>query len=192
MLFKRRNPIPLLMKARNILWPQMGWKRTFRYLKFRTVRIPDTTHSIAAGLAIGCAVSWTPTFGTHLIQCAFFCWLLRGNWIAAFLGTAFGNPWTFPFLMWVAYQVGKGAFWLFGYGDFFHEMPDVVPLEDMANHPMKTFIPMLVGGYICAMATFPAFYYAFYGMIRGARAARKKRMEMKAHEHAQQVTGQTE
>ena len=167
MLFKRRNPIPLLKKIRNILWPQMGWKRTFRYLKYRTIRIPDSNHAIAAGLAIGCAISWTPTFGTHLIQCAFFCWLLRGNWVASFLGTAMGNPWTFPFLMWIAYQVGKGVFWIMGYDTFFNEMPDPVPLENMANHPMKNFIPMLVGGYVCAIVTFPGFYYGFYYMIKG-------------------------
>lgn len=168
----------------------MGWKRTFRYLKHRTVRIPDTTHSIAAGLAIGCAVSWTPTFGTHLIQCVFFCWLLRGNWVAAFLGTAFGNPWTFPVLLWIAYHVGKGAFWLMGFSDFFQDLPDPVPLEEMINHQMKLLLPMLVGGYICAVATFPAFYYGFYYTIRGARAARRLRIQRKIHKEALHMTGQ--
>lgn len=190
MLFKRRNPLPILRKIRNVLWPEMGWKRTFRYLKHRTVRIPDSSHAIAAGLAIGCAVSWTPTFGTHLIQCAFFCWVLRGNWIAAFLGTAFGNPWTFPFLFWVAYQVGKGVFWAMGYGDYFQELPGPLPLEDMMGHPMRVLLPMLIGGYVCAIISFPLFYYPFLYMIKGARAARRLRIERKAHLVAKEVTGQ--
>lgn len=190
MLFKRRKPLSFLAKIRNILWPRMGWVRTFRYLKHRTIRIPDSAHAIAAGLAIGCAISFTPTFGTHLIQCAFFCWVLRGNWLGAFVGSAFGNPWTFPFLFWIAYQVGVGVFWLFGYGYYFDDLPGPLAMEEMIHYPMKFYLPMLVGGYVCAVVSFPAFYYSFYGMVKGARAARKAQLERKAHKVAKEVTGQ--
>lgn len=190
MILKRRKKQPLWNKLRNLLWPRMGWGRTLRYYKHRTIRISDSTHSIAAGLAIGCAVSWTPAFGTHLIQAAFFCWIFRGNYIAAIIGTAFGNPWTFPFLFWIGYHVGKVVFWLFGFGDYFQDLPAPLGMEELMDHPMKVLFPMIVGGYICAAVTSPALYYLFYSMIKGARLARKLRIQRKAHKVAKEVTGQ--
>lgn len=190
MLFKRRNPLPLLKKLKNILWPGMGWGRTARYLKHRTLRLQDSPHSIAAGLAIGCAVSWTPAFGTHLIQCVVWCWLLRGNVLASWIGTAFGNPWTFPLLLWISYKVGVFFFEMMGWTGTFNDLPEPVPLENMLDHPMKILLPMLVGGYIVGITTFPLFYYPFYYMIKGAQVARKARITRKAHKAAQEVTGQ--
>ena len=35
----------------------MGWKRTFRYVQHRLVRIKDTTSSIARGMAFGAVIS---------------------------------------------------------------------------------------------------------------------------------------
>lgn len=190
MLFKRRNPLPLLHKIKNVLWPGMGWTRTARYFKHRTLRIQDSAHAIAAGLAIGCAVSWTPAFGTHLLQCFFFCWLFRANWFAAFIGTAFGNPWTFPFLLWISYQVGVFFFEMMGWTGTFKDLAEPVPLENMMDHPMKILVPMLAGGYIVGIMTFPAFYYPFYYFIKGAQAARRMRITRKAHRAAMDVTGQ--
>lgn len=63
-------------------------------------------------------------------------------------------------------------------------------MEEMMDQPMKIYLPMLVGGYICAVVTFPAFYYTFYYMIKGARTARRKRIERKVHKVAKEVTGQ--
>lgn len=190
MLFKRRNPLPFLAKIKNLLWPGMGWKRTAEYYKNRTIRIQDSAHAIAAGLAIGCVVSWTPAFGTHLIQALFFCWLFRANWVASFIGTAFGNPWTFPLLWWVAYQIGHVLFDGMGWGGEFHHMEEPMELEELSNSPIKMLLPMLVGGYIMAIVTFPLFYYPFYYFIKGAQTARRLRIAKKAHKEAVTITGQ--
>ena len=50
----------------------------------------------------------------------------------------------------------------------------------------------LIGGYAVGIATFPLFYYPFYFMVRGARAARRARIEHKVHKEAREVTGQAE
>lgn len=168
----------------------MGWQRLWQYLKHRMVRLPDSPYSIAAGVAIGCAVSWSPAFGTHLIQCVFFCWLIRANWIAGIIGTAFGNVWTTPLLLWISYKVGQGVLGFFGYTEFAHNFPEPQTLGDMMDHPLKVLIPMMVGGYICAIVTLPAYYFPVYYMIKGLRAARKLRIEHKAHKGAREVTGQ--
>lgn len=191
MLFKRRTAEPLKQKIINLVWPKMGFKRVLDYYKHRSVRIPASDHSIAAGLAFGCLVSWTPLFGTHLIQCIIFSWITRTNVIAAFIGTAFGNLLTTPLLMLIAYHVGKVILHTLGFDVVHHADPSVYVGEEAYQAP-KIFLPTLVGGYAVGIATFPLFYYPFFYMVRGARAARRARIEKKIHKEAREVTGQAE
>jgi uncharacterized protein (DUF2062 family) len=58
------------------------------------------------GFAIGVAVSFTPLLGFHLLLTVALAWLLRGNVIAGGVGTAVGNPLTFPFIWASSYEVG--------------------------------------------------------------------------------------
>jgi uncharacterized protein (DUF2062 family) len=192
MLFKRRDAEPLPKKIGNLIWPKMGFRRVLDYYKHRSIRIPASDHSIAAGLAFGCLVSWTPLFGTHLIQCLLFCWLTRTNVIAAFIGTAFGNLLTTPFLMLVAYHVGKFILSMLGFDVGIHHVDPTMGMTEEAFERPKIFLPTLVGGYTVGILTFPLFYYPFYYMVKGARAARRNRIEQKIHKEAQEVTGQME
>ena len=61
-------------------------------------KLKGTPNSVAIGVACGVAVSFTPFVGAHLVLAMLTAWFLRGNVVAAVLGTAFGNPWTFPFI----------------------------------------------------------------------------------------------
>lgn len=203
MMFKRRTAQTALQKFRNLIWPRMGWRRVGLYYKHRTVRIPDSEYSIAAGLAFGCAISWTPTFGLHLLQCAIFSWIARANWLAAFLGSAFGNPWTFPALMFISYHVGKALFIGTGhegyitpeadktFGEFIKTVHENGASWELIRENFREFLlPTLIGGYMMALATFPLLYFPFYFMVKGARMARKMRIENKAHKKAAEITGQ--
>ena len=81
----------------------------FRYLKllkYKIVRIKDFPESVAIGLAWGAAVSFTPLLGLHLIICYTGTYLMKGNLIAATVGTIVGNPWTFPFFFYISYKFG--------------------------------------------------------------------------------------
>jgi uncharacterized protein len=191
MLFKRRTAETLKQKLGNLVWPKMGFRRVLDYYKHRSVRIPASDHSIAAGLAFGCLVSWTPLFGTHLIQCIVFCWLTRTNVIAAFIGTAFGNLLTTPLLMLIAYHVGKIILHSLGF-DVVHQTDPNLTVNEEAFQTKEIFLPTLVGGYAVGIATFPLFYYPFYFMVKGARAARRARIERKVHKEVREVTGQAE
>lgn len=191
MLFKRKIPLSFGGKIRGLLWPEMGFRRLLEYYKFRSIRIPASEHAIAAGIAFGCLVSWTPTFGTHLLQCLLFCWVTRTSFIAAFIGSALGNFLTTPLMMLIAYHVGKFILLTLGLDQFVHHtVVDEVTEESL--EATKIFMPTLIGGYFVGIVTFPLYYYPSYYMVKGARVARKRRMEAKAHEHAQQVTGQAE
>lgn len=100
-MFKRRNSVSLLTKMRNFVWPELGWKRYGQYILMRLNRLKGTPREIAAGVACGVAISFTPFVGFHFVLAAVTAWLVRGNILASAIGTAAGNPWTFP-IIWVS------------------------------------------------------------------------------------------
>ena len=77
-----------------------------KLLKYKITKIKDFPESVAIGIAWGVAVSFTPLLGFHLIICYLGTWLMKGNLIAATVGTIIGNPWTFPFIFYLDYKVG--------------------------------------------------------------------------------------
>ena len=157
-----------------MIWPRSGWKRSFLYIKHRVLRLPHSTHDIAMGLSAGCVVSWTPTWGFQILQCFAFCKITRANFLASLLGSLFGNPWTFPILIWTSYTVGSLFFDITGLEKYIHLWRGGEEIVGREEYEMGAFLPMLVGGYIMALLTFPVFYYSFFYMIKAARAAKTK------------------
>lgn len=100
----------------------MGWGRVVVYLWHRVGRLHGTPHSIADGFACGAAISFTPFVGAHFILAALTSWFSRGNIIAGLIGTAVGNPWTFPFIWWWTYTLGTKM----GAGTAVTARPDVL------------------------------------------------------------------
>ena len=80
--------------------------RIIKLQKYKITKIKDFPESVAVGMAWGVAVSFTPLLGFHLIICYLGTWLMKGNLIAATVGTIIGNPWTFPFIFYLDYKVG--------------------------------------------------------------------------------------
>jgi uncharacterized protein (DUF2062 family) len=113
MVFKRRDKRPLLVRLREAVAPQRGWRRAIEYLGHRVRRLPDTPHRVALGFAIGVLASFTPFFGAHLLIAAGLAKLLRGNIVAALIGTFFANPLTFPLIAWMSLGLGRR---ILGYG----------------------------------------------------------------------------
>ena len=193
-MFQRRNPRTILQNLKELFWPSMGWVRAFQYTKHRVIRLSDSTHNIALGLAIGAAISFTPILGTHFIQAGFLAYIVRCNLIAALICTFIGNPWTFPFMWWAAISLGSFLFQSFG-------LPAQTSLPDHANfsivwdivqnEPMRIFLPWLVGGYLLAFVCAPIAYGIFFQLVKGAKLAQKKSRERKAHKVAKEITGQT-
>jgi uncharacterized protein (DUF2062 family) len=106
-LFRRRVPHSWGRRVREILWPSQGYARSARYLAHRVKRLHATPHAIAAGFASGAAMSFLPAIGLHFLLSFALAWVLRGNLIAAALGTAIGNPLTFPIIYSTAYRLGR-------------------------------------------------------------------------------------
>jgi len=153
-----------------MIWPSMGWRRTYHYFRHRLFRNSDSSHKITGGLATGCAVSFTPFIGTHLLQAAFFAWIFRLNVLAALIGTIIGNPWTFPAMFWLDYQVGDFVFQLFGIEEMV-ALPEVLTLEYLFQNPLKLFLPMTLGGIIFALICWPLAYLALFFPVKVMRRA---------------------
>ena len=85
---------------------KLNFFRSIKFLKYKIFRIRDLPESIAIGLAWGAAVSFTPLLGFHILICFLGTFLMRGNLLAAAAGTIVGNPWTFPIIYFLGFEIG--------------------------------------------------------------------------------------
>jgi uncharacterized protein (DUF2062 family) len=122
MLFKRRSQTALLERLRLLLWPRRSFWRSAKYFAKRALRLQATPHAIAAGVAAGAFVSFLPTPGFHFLFAAVIAWCIAGNVVASAIGTAVGNPLTFPLMWGATYEVGR--FILYG-----NAIDDVRPID---------------------------------------------------------------
>lgn len=194
-MFKRRIPLTVLQTIRELFWPSMGWMRAFTYTKHRIVRLSDTSHKIALGLALGAAISFTPIIGTHFIQAGFIAVLIRANFLAALIGTFCGNPWTFPFMWYSAMQFGTTLFGLLGLpaeAALPDEMSFSIMWDLISHEPLRVFMPWALGGYLLGLLSMPFTYFVFLNLVRGAKMARSRAKLSKARKEGRNITGQVE
>jgi uncharacterized protein (DUF2062 family) len=106
MLFKRRNKLSIFEKIKNFIIPPTGFKRAYKYIFKRILRIKGSSHSIAIGFACGIAIIMIPAIGLQIPLTILTTYLLKGNIIASLIATSFGNPLTFPFIWFISYKIG--------------------------------------------------------------------------------------
>lgn len=143
-MFRRRIPRNFSQRLRELLWPSMGLRRLGLYYRHRIRRLPGTPRSIAAGLAAGVAISFTPFIGFHLALGGLIAWTLRGSLIAMVIGTVIaGNPWTFPFIWIATYRLGRVM--LGRLKPPVNGVPDGLDLSTLMNKPVELLLPMTLG-----------------------------------------------
>lgn len=106
MIFGRRNKPGLAERFRVFIWPRRSWLRSGKYFVKRILRLTGSPYAIAAGVAAGAFTSFTPFLGFHFIISWVLAFIIGGNLLAAALGTAVGNPITFPFIWGATYNTG--------------------------------------------------------------------------------------
>ena len=161
-MFGRRNPLPVHHRFWSVVWPKAGWRRASRYMAHRVRRLPGTPYRIAAGVASGAAVSFTPFIGLHFVAAALLALLLRGNVVASAIGTAVGNPWTFPFIWTWIYTLGQ---WLMG-ADAASDFPATLDMDYIFERPLDVLWPMTLG----ALPTAVVVWIVIFWPVRGAVA----------------------
>lgn len=158
----------------------MGLRRVLSYYKRRMARLPGTPHSIAAGFAAGAAVSFTPFMGFHFVLGALLAWSLRGNLIASALGTAVGNPWTFPFIWYVIYELGASVL-----SDPATRVQfEALSWDYLTQNIGDVLVPMVLGGAILSVIVWPLFYFP---LVRGIERFRKVRLERRRRKWAERA-----
>lgn len=182
-MFQRRHKLPVGQQVLGWLWPRSGWRRASWYLFHRLGRLPGSAYSIAGGFACGAAISFTPFVGLHFLLSALLAWIIRCNILASAIGTAVGNPWTFPFIWVGVYRFGA---WLgLGTGgpeaehlDFaalFGQMLNAVVslnLPYLVETAWPIWWPMFVGSIPIAIAVWYAFYWPLKWTISGYQRRR--------------------
>lgn len=171
-MFKRRARRTFWGRAREFIWPQSGWRRAFAYMTHRIKRLPGTPQSIAAGVACGVAASFTPLVGFHFILAALLAWLIGGSIIASAIGTAVGNPWTFPFIWIGIYRLGA---LILGW-DVSETLPDGLTLTYIVDNPIAVLLPMAVGAVPAALVAWSVTYWPVLNIVTKYRELRRRRM----------------
>ncbi len=174
-MFGRRNPLSAHHRVWSLVWPKAGWRRASRYIAHRVQRLPGTPYRIAAGLASGAAVSFTPFIGLHFIFAALLALLLRGNVVASAIGTAVGNPWTFPFIWAWTYTLGQ---WLMG-ADAASDLPEALSLGYIFERPLDVLWPMTLGALPTALAIWIGTFWMTRGAVAEYQHVRRRRRRIK-------------
>jgi uncharacterized protein (DUF2062 family) len=181
MLFRRRRPLKPHQKLVQLVWPRGGWGRTTRYYRKRLMRLSDTPHSIAAGFAAGVALAMTPFLGFHYLLCFVVAFLVRGNVLAAVLGTSLGNPLTFPFIWLGTFETGSLILGWFG------QRPEPIDLDHLAHRLLTEswreiwpiLEPMLIGAVPIALLLGAISYVLVYIAAQGFQASRRQRFAVR-------------
>lgn len=173
MLFKRRSPASFWQRLRSAVWPQKGIWRAPVYIYHRTVRLRGTPHAIAMGIAAGVVVSWTPLLGLHFVSAFAIAFLFGGNFFAAALGTAFGNPLTFPFIWLSTWKIGSFLLGRSAEGRDHINLAAQVKEFHLSEIWGPLLEPMLVGAIIPGLITGGAFYAATYIAVRSFQQRRQ-------------------
>lgn len=187
-MFRRRKKQSFLIKVREFLWPSAGWRRAGHYMKHRLARIDGSPYAIAAGFASGAAVSFTPFVGFHFIFAAIIAWIVRGNILTSAIGTAVGNPWTFPFIWAASYNVGINLLVGTATNDLMGQLDKMFgnfTIVDLVNDPLNAlgpfletiFFPMLLGGTIIGASLWFFIYWPIYKLVSEYKIKQLKRRQ---------------
>lgn len=109
MVFRRREKLGWGEWLREQVYPRSGFKRATRYVVHRMRRLPDQPHRVARGVFAGFFIGFLPLPGLQFVAAWGMARLMRGNVLAALLGTFNTNPLTTPpftvFSVWLGHWI---------------------------------------------------------------------------------------
>jgi uncharacterized protein (DUF2062 family) len=183
MLFRRRDPPDLLSRLRVAAWPRRSWSRSARYFTKRVLRLSATPHAIAAGVAAGCFASFTPFVGFHILLGFVVAFFIGGNMLAAAIGTAVGNPLSFPVIWASTFNIGNLVL-----GHPPHWGPPGEISRNLAERSFDTVFPLIgpmsVGALVVGIPVSLALYALVFYSVRGFQILRRERLaERRRQQH---------
>ncbi len=196
MVFKRRDRRPIWQIVLDFVYPRGGWGRAFEYVKHRVRRLPDTPERISRGIWAGVFTAFTPFYGLHFLVAAMIARVMRGNILAALMGTFFGNPLTYIPIAVAALQSGYfltgirtdvegiGKNFSRAFDDLWHNAKaiftsDVAHWDYLISFYNELFYPYMVGGVIPGVICATVCYYLSVPLIAAYQNRRRKRLRAK-------------
>ncbi|MES2144959.1 MAG: DUF2062 domain-containing protein [Pseudomonadota bacterium] len=191
MVFKRRQPRGWWSWFRQMFYPDGGFRRATRYMIHRMRRLPDEPHRIARGVFAGCLIGFLPLPGLQFVGAAGLAWLMRGNILAALIGTFNSNPVTTPFFAVAAISLGH---WMLGIqtpltaeaigmafaeagGDLWGNVMAIFTDRPahwggLLNFWRTIYVPYFIGALLPGIVLSLGFYYATIPLVRAYQKSR--------------------
>jgi uncharacterized protein (DUF2062 family) len=149
------------------------WKRWFRLLYLRILRLKGKPEEVAGGMAIGICIGLTPTVPLHMVIAVLIAFFLRKSKLAAALGCWVANPFMLPFIYILDYKVGQA---ITGKGG---------PSLDLSGFSVSYLLelgwdityPLFVGGAAVALLSILPSYLITKRVVILYRERRRKRLE---------------
>ena len=135
----------------------------------RLARLPASPYAISSGFACGSMVSFTPLLGLHFVLAVIFAYIIRGNFIAALIGTVVGNPLTFPFIWGMIYKIGTYVTTIQHV-----RLNQDINFDMIINQTYEIFFPMLIGGIIIAPFIWITTYLIIYSFVSSFKKQKNK------------------
>ena len=160
-------------KNENAKSPGARWKRRFRLLYLRVLRLRGEPEEVAGGMAIGVAIGLTPTVPLHLVLGIFIAFLLGKSKLAAALGGQVANPLLLPFIYILDYRVGEAVTGASG--------PSLVSADFSASYVLnlgwEIYYPLLIGGIVVGSLSVIPTYWMTRKIVLVYRERRRRRLE---------------
>jgi uncharacterized protein len=156
-----------------LYYPKFFLKRGERFIyfyKLKLARLSATPYAISAGFACGSMVSFTPLLGLHFLLAIGISFLIRGNVIAALIGTFIGNPLTFPFIWSLIYNIG-----VYVTSENQQILNSEISVDMILNQTYLIFIPMLIGGAILSLPIWLITFLIVYSFISSYKKSKAKK-----------------
>lgn len=148
--------------------PEGSQPQTLRERVARLLRLNNSPHEIALGVAIGVFIGVTPLYGLHtlmVIAAAFF--VKRVNKIAMLLGTSISTTPTVPLITWAGYSLGRlilgdhypPLVWEM-FKDIFHN-----GFQGAYQMIRSLYAPLFLGSVVLGMFLAPVFYFLVFRAV---------------------------
>ena len=158
------------------MWPRRSFTRSARYFSKRVMRLTATPHAIAAGVGAGAFASFLPYLGFHFLIAMGIAWFLRGSLLASMLGTAIGNPLTFPIIWAAGLATGREILQMTGpHAAEQMRIGELLAQGDLLNLWGPLVYPMTVGGAALGLVVGVVSYVITRWAVAGFQARRRKR-----------------
>ena len=144
-------------------------------LWYKLVTLRSSPKKIAAGLAIGVFISFTPTFGFQTVLAIGCAALFKVNPVSTVMGVYLTNPFTFVPVYALCYSVGRRILGM----EPLHS-PAIVfkSLPALLTHGPQILVGVLIGGVVLGLLAGPlAYFLALFAVVRYRVARLNRRIE---------------